>query len=240
MEDLKKIQAEMEQMRKRLSTYEAIYENKVKNKNSDAASSAVSITGNTMEKQEDLKHMQNNFNKIQQMVDSAIKRISAVEKRVDDLEQYGQSNCLIIHGCENVPDSKPGKTLKTEKYVCDIINSNLKLESPLQVQDLDITHPLPSKKGTQFIIKFLRKTQRNEVYCKKRLLKGTKMIITESLTKRRLQLLEKARTAFNNCPVWSWKGEVFVFHNNKKKLIDDFSDIPLIKSNLSYAQKVKQ
>ena len=86
MEYLKKIQAEMEQMRKRLSTYETNYENKVKNKNSDAASSAVSITGNTMEKQgEDLKHMQNNFNKIQQMVDSAIKRISAVEKRVDDL-----------------------------------------------------------------------------------------------------------------------------------------------------------
>ena len=217
MEDLKKIQAEMEQMRKRLSTYEANYENKVKNKNSDAASSAVSITGNTMEKQgEDLKHMQNNFNKIQQMVDSAIKRISAVEKRVDDLEQYGRSNCLIIHGCENVPDSKPGKTPETEKYVCNIINSNLKLESPLQVQDLDIAHPLPSKKGTPIIIKFLRKTQRNEIYRKKRLLKGTKMIITESLTKRRLQLLEKARTAFNNCPVWSWKGEVYVFHNNKK------------------------
>ena len=30
MEDLKKIQAEMEQMRKRLSTYEANYENKEK------------------------------------------------------------------------------------------------------------------------------------------------------------------------------------------------------------------
>ena len=58
MEDLKKIQAEMEQMRKRLSTYEANYENKLKNKNSNAASSAVSITGSTMEKQrENLKYM---------------------------------------------------------------------------------------------------------------------------------------------------------------------------------------
>ena len=199
----------MEQMRKRLPTYEANYENKVTNKNSDAASSAVSITGNTMEKQEDLKHMQNNFNKIQQIIDSAVKQISAVEKRVDDLEQYGRSNCLIIHGHENVPDSKPGKTPETEKYVCNIININLQFESPLQVQDLDIAHPQSSKTGTPIIIKFLRKTQRNEVYPKKQLLKGTKMIITESLTKRRLQLLEKARTAFNNCPVWSWKGEVY-------------------------------
>ena len=116
----------------------------------------------------------------------------------------------------------------------------MQLELTLQVQDLDIAHPLPSKKGTPIIIKFLRKTQRNEVYRKKWLLKGTKMIITESLTKRRLQLLEKACTAFNNCPVWSWKNEVYLFHNNKKKLFNDFSDIPLIKSNLIYAQKVKQ
>ena len=65
------------------------------------------------------------------------------------------------------------------------------------------------------------------------------MIITESLTKRRLQLLEKARSEFKQCPVWSWKGEIFVFHNNKK-VIDDFIDITKIKSKLSYAQTVKQ
>ena len=66
------------------------------------------------------------------------------------------------------------------------------------------------------------------------------MIITESLTKHRLQLLEKAHTEFKQCPVWSWKGEIFVFHNNKKKVIDDFIDITKIKSKLSYAQTVKQ
>ena len=59
----------------------------------------------------------------------------------------------------NFPYSKPGKTPKTEKYVCNIININFQLESPLQVQDLDIAHPLPSKNGTPIIIKFLRKTQ---------------------------------------------------------------------------------
>ena len=203
-------------MRKRLSTYEVNYENKVKNQNSDAAFSTVSIKGNSMEKQEDLKHMQNNLDKIQHIVDSAIERISAVEKRVDDLEQYGKFNCLIIHGCENVPDLKPGKISEIEKYVGNIINTSLQFESPLQVQDLDIAHPLLSKKETPIIFKFLRKTQRNQTYGKKGLLKGTKMIITESLTKRRLQLLERTRIAFNNCPVWSWKIDVYVFHNNKK------------------------
>ena len=120
------------------------------------------------------------------------------------------------------------------------LNEHLQLDSPLQVNDLDIAHPLPSKKGTLVIVKFIHRTQKNEVYRKKRLLKGTKMIITESLTKHRLQLLEKARLEFKQCPVWSWKGEIFVFHNNKKKVIDDFIDITKIKSELSYAQTVKQ
>ena len=84
-----------------------------------------------MEKQEDLKHMQNNLDKIQHMVDSALKRISAVQKRVNYLEQHGRPNCLTIHGCENVPDSKPGKNPETEKYVYNIINTNLQLESLL-------------------------------------------------------------------------------------------------------------
>ena len=43
------------------------------------------------------------------------------------------------------------------------------------------------------------------------------MIITESLRKCQLQLLEKACLEFKQCLVWSWKGEIFVFHNNKKK-----------------------
>ena len=51
---------------------------------------------------------------------------------------------------------------------------------------------------------------------KKRLLNESKMIINESFTKRRLQLLERTSTSFNNCPVWGWKGDVHVLHNNKK------------------------
>ena len=85
----------------------------------------------------------------------------------------------------------------------------------------------PQKKGTSIIVKFIRKTQKMK-YIEKRLLKEKKMIITESLTKRRLQLSEKARSEFKQCPVCSWKGEIFVFHNNKKKVIDDFIDITKI------------
>ena len=241
MEDLKKIRIEMESMKKRLAVYESNYENKSKNPRSDAASKiCVTDVSKNDEQKNDLNGMKEALLKLQQMIDSTMKRLSAVERRQDDLEQYSRSNCLVIHGCENVPKSKPGKYLEIENFVCNTLNEHLQLDSPLQANDLDIAHPLPSKKGTPVIVKFIRRTQKNEVYRKKRLLKGTKMIITESLTKRRLQLLEKARLEFKQCPVWSWKGEIFVFHNNKKKVIDDFIDITKIKSELSYAQTVKQ
>ena len=241
MEDLKKIKIEMESMKKRLAVYESNYENKSKNPRSDAASKiCVTDISKNDEQKNELNGMKEALLKLQQMIDSTMKRLSAVERRQDDLEQYSRSNCLVIHGCENVPKSKPGKYLEIENFVCNTLNEYLQLDSPLQANDLDIAHPLPSKKGTPVIVKFIRRTQKNEVYRKKRLLKGTKMIITESLTKRRLQLLEKARLEFKQCPVWSWKGEIFVFHNNKKKVIDDFIDITKIKSELSYAQTVKQ
>ena len=218
MEDLKKIRIEMESMKKRLAVYESNYENKSKNSKSDAASK-ICVTGVSKndEQKNELNGIKEAFLKLQQMIDSTMKRLSAVERRQDDLEQYSQSNCLVIHGCENVPKSKPGKYLEIENFVCNTLNKHLQFDSPLQANDLDIAHPLPSKKGTPVIVKFIRRTQKNEVYRKKRLLKGTKMIITESLTKRQLQLLEKARLEFKQCPVWSWKGEIFVFHNNKKR-----------------------
>ena len=189
MEDLKKIKIEMELMKKRLAVYESNYENKSKNPRSDAASKiCVTDVSKNDEQKNELNGMKEALLKLQQMIDSTMKRLSAVERRQDDLEQYSRSNCLVIHGCENVPKSKPGKYLEIENFVCNTLNKHLQLDSPLQANDLDIAYPLPSKKGTPVIVKFIRRTQKNEVYKKKRLLKGTKMIITESLIKRRLQL----------------------------------------------------
>ena len=46
------------------------------------------------------------------------------------------------------------KNPETEKYVCNIINASLQLETPLQVQNLGIAHPLTFKKGTPLLLNF--------------------------------------------------------------------------------------
>ena len=168
MEDLKKIIIEMKSMKKSLAVYESNYENKSKNPRSDAASK-ICVTGVSKndEQKNELNGMKEALLKLQQMIDSTMKRLSAVERRQDDLEQYSRSNCLVIHGCENVPKSKPGKYLEIENFVCNTLNEHLQLDSPLQANDFDIAHPLPSKKGTPVIVKFIRRTQKNEVYRKK-------------------------------------------------------------------------
>ena len=37
------------------------------------------------------------------------------EKKVDDLNQYGPRNCLILHGCRNVPTK--GSYIDFENFV---------------------------------------------------------------------------------------------------------------------------
>ena len=78
------------------------------------------------------------------LVENMQKQLEQVEKKNDDLEQYSRSNCLIIHKCKDVP--KTGKYLECENYICDKLNDSLPLDSPLQVNDVDIAHPLPLKK----------------------------------------------------------------------------------------------
>ena len=229
MEDFSKISEEMKIMKSRLDKYELDFCNK-----SDAGSAGgASIVSDSDSQQKELQALQTAFTQLKAVVDSAIERVSAVEKKADDLEQYGRSNCLIVHGCQDVP--KSGKFLETENFVCSTLNAHLKLDTPLQIGDLDIAHPIPAKKGTSIIIKFLRRFQRNEIYAKKKSLKNTGLVITESLTKRRLKLLEAARKAFGVRSTWTMRGEIFVFYNNKRLLINDFIDINKIKNLPTYA-----
>ena len=128
-----------------------------------------------------------------------------------------------------------GSIWETENYICKTLNTHLSLDNPLQVKDLDVAHALSAKKGIPIIVKFFRRYQRNEIYAKKRSLKNGRLVITESLTKRRLQLLEAARTAFGLRSTWTLKGEVYVFFNNKKLHINDFKDIAKFKNLSTYA-----
>ena len=47
--------------------------------------------------------------------------------------------------------------------------------------------------------------------------KGKRMVITESLTRQRLQLLDAAREVFGSKSVWPFHGNIFAFAAGKNK-----------------------
>ena len=170
---------------------------------------------------------------VRSAVDEIAARLYANERRYDDLEQYSRSNCLILHGCRDLPPKDDNNKVTEECVICNL-NSKLELSPPLTKQDIDICHRLPSKKGKNpVIIKFVRRTVRNEVFnCKSKMKSAdsnSRLAITESLTKRRLVLVEEARRAFEFRNVWTMKGLVYCRFQGQRHYIDDFSDIPRIR-----------
>ena len=166
-------------------------------------------------------------------VDQIAAQVQENERRLDDMEQYGRSNCLILYGCKYVPP-KDAENKVVEKHVMDVLNSKLQLTNPLTSLDIDICHFFPSKKGKNpIIIKFVRRTVRNEVFNNKSKLKSLDsnswLAITESLTKRRLKLLMKLDVFLSSKMFGTMKALVYCRFQGQRHYIDDFSDISRVR-----------
>ena len=158
-------------------------------------------------------------------------RTNEKERAIDDLEQYSRRNCLILHGCCGIP-KKESTYAQFESYVVNKLNFRLGLSHCIKTFDIDTCHILPSrtKDTSPIIIKFVRRSVRDSIYSSKKNLKSEeehaeKLSITESLTNRRLALVEEARNVFGFRNVWTFYGNVYCFFKNKKQVIDDFGDI---------------
>ena len=83
----------------------------------------------------------------------------------------------------------------------------------LDIGKIDRTHRLKGK-GSQgmprpIIVKFCNYHDREGMYRTKRKLKGTKITITEHLTRRRYKLSKLAKEAFGVRNVWTLDGKIF-------------------------------
>jgi len=98
---------------------------------------------------------------IEAKIDSFEEKLNEVDDKLDNLEQYGRSNCLICNGTEINPD------LSYNDFVNElliILNDKLNLSKEVTEKDIDIiTHPLPRNKKRQhpIIVKFLQWSTQN-------------------------------------------------------------------------------
>ena len=85
---------------------------------------------------------------------------------------------------------------------------------------LDRSYLLPTKpKRRPIIIKFVSYNVRSKVFRRKRKLKGSSLGITESLTRKGMELYSAVNNHSNVSSSWTFDGRITAFKNDQRKII---------------------
>ena len=130
------------------------------------------------------------------------------------MKQYSRRNSILIHGLSEVKgeyaDSLVIETVK-EKMGLDISTANIDRTNRIAAP------PKQSGKVGPVIVKFVRYNDQRKIYENKKLLKGTKVSITESLTAYRVAKLKEAKEKFGFKILWSNDGRITHKDNGDNK-----------------------
>ena len=132
-------------------------------------------------------------------------RIGKLENLPDRQEQYSRRKCLLLHGIAEANDEN------TDDFVLKTINE--KLDVDITENEIDRSHRIGREKNGQIprpiIVKLTRYNTRKKVFVSKRKLKGTGVSITEYLTSKGMEQLNKAREEHGFTNVWTTHGRSF-------------------------------
>ena len=137
----------------------------------------------------------------------------------------------MLHRRKNDKKFKHGLEEKnnedTDQEIINIIKNDLAEE--ITIHDIDRTHRLGKRKldnnvPRHIIVKFTIYNVRNRLFKTKKKLKGKAVSITESLTKRRVVELKKAREMYGFNNVWSQDGKILYSDVNDRNKVKVFYD----------------
>ena len=165
--------------------------------------------------------------------------VQVLQDDYDALEQYGRRNGLRISG---IPEQVNEDTTTA---IVNLANDVLKVEPPLQCDDISISHRLRKPRNARphepapIIVRFLRRTDRNRVISERKQLKDYnqdrdfKIYVNEDLTTRRAKLFAKMRTLQKKRllkQAWTYNGNIKVMMPNGE--IKNIANISSIQSLL--------
>ena len=118
-QELKQIWEALKKVSDKQEEYKKLY---LKNQEPDTAASN-SFAGTIDVQGKHLEEVSEMMSSIEVTVRELAHKVSINERRIDDLEQYSCSNCLILYGCHNVPVKATNKVF--ESFVLNTLNSRL-------------------------------------------------------------------------------------------------------------------
>ena len=170
--------------------------------------------------------------KIQDMLGSLMAKYSDLEYRVQELEAKGRRNTILIHGIKEDPVVSPttaALSLIVEKLGCSTISAaNIDACYRLGAANAQRKTPRP------IVVKFARRDDRYRVWNNKKVLKGSRTLITESLIRPRQILFTEARAIFKVNNSWTSDGRIIVmFPDGQKEVITRPVQLQQAKSRLA-------
>jgi len=145
------------------------------------------------------------------------------EMRFDELAQYSTANCLILHGCKDIPSEENGTEKVFENYVLKKLNTKMQLENLLVVMCC-----LLKKEKNPIIIKFVHRSVRNYIFANKTKLKANAGTDVDNGIKWIIYDMDNAKQAFHFKNVWTVKAKLYCKFEKHKYVINDFNDIEKI------------
>lgn len=143
---------------------------------------------------------------------------------IDSLQQYSRLNSLRVYG---VPETSNENTdnkiisLCKEKLSIDVLPSSI-----------DCSHRLgKSENGTRpILIKFANRNVKREIYQNKKKFKGTKIVVREDLTKRRVALMKDVK---KKCGIaWTNGCRIFTKVNDEIRCINNYEDLKQLSTDI--------
>lgn len=142
-------------------------------------------------------------------------------RKVDDLEQKLKLDQLRFYG---VPESK-NENLKSK--IEEIFASKLAINKPniQQCYRIGKQQQTTNSKPRSVIIKFTNVHCRNDVFSRKKNLKGTNMVLGEDLVRSRFGLLTLAKEKLGPKKVWSHEGNILTMAQGRKYWLKSEEDV---------------
>lgn len=152
------------------------------------------------------------------------RRISELERRVDDLEQYTRINDVVITGLKIRPRSyaravatdggEPSdeETRSVEQQVASYLRTK---GIEMDLEHIEACHPLPtrSERPPAVILRFISRKNKMALLKQGRKLKGTNVYMNEHLTKRNADIARRARLLKRQSKIqhtWVTNGKIFI------------------------------
>lgn len=157
------------------------------------------------------------INKQDEKIQKLEEKNAELENTLDKMEQYSRRESVRIMG---LPE---GQDDKLEEQIINIINEDLKVETPITPSDIARLHRVGTKKPSlprPVILKFASYRVRSAVMRNKQNLKqrsGPKLFFNEDLTQKRAKLLKDARDLKKKGKindVWTKDGRIVLKRND--------------------------